>query len=239
MRIAFLVRKYHKWLALILGVQALIWLISGVYMVSINLSYIRGDTLVQKMSEPITTTYEELIPMSDVQQQYGNVEKIDLVQWLDMPHYRIRVDGKKHLVDAISGVERSPLTEADAIRVAEYHYAADGKVRKATLLTDQATSPSELYSRPLPLWQVNFDDAISTNFYVDPDDGRMVTRRHELWRIFDFFWMLHIMDYEERTDVNNLLLVVSSFLGLLLSISGVWLLFYSFKKRKLQEGDAS
>ncbi len=238
MRISFLVRKYHKWLALILGVQALIWLISGVYMVSIDLGYIRGDTLVQKMNEPISVPYEELIPMGDIQQRYENIEKIELTQWLDMPHYRVRVGGEMRLIDAKTGEQRSPLSEEDAIRLAQYHYTASGNVRKATLLTDQATSPSELYGRPLPLWQVNFDDAISTNFYVDPNDGRMVTRRHELWRIFDFFWMLHIMDYEDRTDVNNLLLVVSSFLGLLLSVSGLWLLFYSFKKRKAAEGEA-
>ena len=38
--------------------------------------------------------------------------------------------------------------------------------------------------------------------------GELVTRRHELWRVFDFVWMLHIMDYDTREDVNNPLLRV-------------------------------
>jgi len=191
------------------------------------------------MNEPMPTPSEQIIPINAIQQRFENVEKIELTQWLAMPYYRVRDNGKMILIDARNGEQRSPLTQEDAIKVAEYHYAEQGNVRKATLLTDQATSPSELYGRPLPLWQVNFDDAVSTNFYISPDDGRLVTRRHELWRIFDFFWMLHIMDYEDRTDVNNLLLVISSFLGLILSVSGLWLLFYSFNKRNKAEGETS
>jgi hypothetical protein len=49
--------------------------------------------------------------------------------------------------------------------------------------------------------------------------------------VFDFLWMLHIMDYEQRSNVNNTLLRVASTVGLLFMLSGVWLLFYSFRRR--------
>ena len=52
------------------------------------------------------------------------------------------------------------------------------------------------------------------------------------WRIFDFFFMLHIMDYDERTDVHNPLLKVAQFTGVVFAITGIWLLFYSFTKRR-------
>ena len=79
---------------------------------------------------------------------------------------------------------------------------------------------------------MDFDDAGSTAFYVSPDDGSLITRRHTYWRIFDFAWMLHIMDYEERADVNNTLLRISAGLGLVLSVLGMWLLFFSFRRRR-------
>jgi hypothetical protein len=60
----------------------------------------------------------------------------------------------------------------------------------------------------------------------------MVSRRHELWRIFDFVWMLHIMDYDERENVNNLLLRGMTLLALTTSLSGAWLLFFAFPRKR-------
>jgi len=57
----------------------------------------------------------------------------------------------------------------------------------------------------------------------------LVARRHQLWRWFDFLWMLHIMDYDQRIDANNLLLRISASLALLFSLSGAGLLVYSLR----------
>jgi hypothetical protein len=65
-----------------------------------------------------------------------------------------------------------------------------------------------------------------------PFPGELVTRRHELWRVFDFAWMLHIMDYKTRDNVNNWLLRGFTLAALALALSGAWLLFYAFPRRK-------
>ena len=44
--------------------------------------------------------------------------------------------------------------------------------------------------------------------------------------------MLHIMDYDERSDAHNLLLKIAQFTGAAFAITGLWLLFYSFRKRR-------
>jgi hypothetical protein len=152
--------------------------------------------------------------------------------WTGVPVYRVQSPSGKHLVNAETGVEISPLDETTAVSVARYHYTRQGEVVSSTLIANKEDSPTELQSRALPLWRVDFDDAGNTSFYVSPDDGVMVTRRHTYWRIFDFAWMLHIMDYEERADVNNTLLRIASGLGLVLSFLGMWLLFFSFKRRQ-------
>ena len=41
------------------------------------------------------------------------------------------------------------------------------------------------------------------------------------------------MDYDTRSDINNNVLRIFSVFGTLLGLSGVWLLFYSFNRRKV------
>jgi hypothetical protein len=48
-------------------------------------------------------------------------------------------------------------------------------------------------------------------------------------------WMLHIMDYGTRSDVNNPVLRVVSVAGLIFIVSGGWLLWFSFRRRPRPE----
>jgi hypothetical protein len=50
---AFWARKAHKWISLIIGVQALLWMISGVYMTVISLDIIHGDHLAHAHQQPL------------------------------------------------------------------------------------------------------------------------------------------------------------------------------------------
>ena len=44
-----------------------------------------------------------------------------------------------------------------------------------------------------------------------------------MWRFYDFFWMLHIMDYRGRDNFNNPLLRAFALTGLAFALSGVTL----------------
>lgn len=231
-KLAFSIRKYHKWLSLIIGVQALLWLISGVYMVVFDLNFIHGDHLVQKIKVPLKAPGENQIPFSQIRLQYPQAHEIVLENWQGMPHYRIYEPQQAILVDATTGQLRSPIGEADAIAVAQYHYTGKGKIESVKLLTKPQDVPSEITGRPLPIWQIKFDDFGSTALYVSPASGALTVQRHTFWRIFDFVWMLHIMDYENREDINNNLFRVAAVLGLLMSVFGMWLLYFSFNKKK-------
>jgi hypothetical protein len=138
------------------------------------------------------------------------------------------------LVDATTGAALSPLPKPFVESLARAYYAGRGEVTRATLI--ERDPPIELQSRPLPLWRVDFDDWLETSLYIHPDSGRLVVRRHRFWRWFDFFWSLHIMDYRERSDVNNWLLRTSTVVAGLLVASGVWLVVYSFRWRRRRGG---
>ena len=113
--------------------------------------------------------------------------------------------------------------------LAEASHVGEGSIRGVEWVTK---APSEVGTRPVPLWAVHYEEAGDTTLYFSPHTGELVARRHNLWRVFDFVWMLHIMDYETRDDVNNTLLRIASITGVMFALSGAWLLLYSFKRRK-------
>jgi hypothetical protein len=149
--------------------------------------------------------------------------------------YTVTTADNRYLVDAETGSLDSPLDEAAAREIARFHYSGEAAVMRASLLG--SNPPMEIQTRTLPLWRIDFNDRIATSFYIDPYSGSLVTRRHQYWRIFDFMWMLHIMDYEDREDAHNALLITAQISGLAFAITGLWLLFYSFsgaRRKKTQ-----
>ena len=111
-------------------------------------------------------------------------------------------------------------------------YTGDGKIVSVRLLTE---APQEMQARRPPYWQVEFEGWNRPTLYLSPTTGELISRRHALWRVFDFAWMLHIMDYEERTDVNNPLLRIATWSVFAMALTGAWLLIWSFKRRKRKQ----
>jgi uncharacterized iron-regulated membrane protein len=80
------------------------------------------------------------------------------------------------------------------------------------------------------VWRAEFDDAARTTLYFAAHDGRLVAARNSTWRWFDFFWMLHTMDYRGRDNFNNPLVITVGTAALWLALSGLLLLFRSFRR---------
>jgi uncharacterized iron-regulated membrane protein len=222
-----LARRTHKWLAVIVGLQALIWAISGLYMTAIHIDIIHGEHFVRNAEpRPIPA------PIMDPVVAAGTVPAAQSVKFnwlLDRPTYIIASEGRRSLVDAITGAPVPPPTEAQIKLLANYWFKGAEKLSDVKLITEV---PGEIRGRKPPLWRVDFDGWNNPTLYFSPETGELVTRRHELWRLFDFFWMTHIMDYETRDNVNNRLLIIASWITLAMTLAGGWLLLYSFPKKK-------
>ena len=80
----------------------------------------------------------------------------------------------------------------------------------------------------------NFSDNSRTSIYISVASGEILERRNDYWRIHDFFWMLHIMDYDQREDFNNLLVIGVALVSTWLGISGAALLITSLRRRGLR-----
>ena len=229
MKAVKLTRKIHKWFALLLGIQLFLWSLSGFYMVVVHIDIIHGDMLVTDARHEIRVGQDLRISPDRVAAIHPDARRITLRSMMDRPVYLVEGDDTR-LLDAIDGGRISPIDEDTATQIAQYHYRGEATIRHVELL--EKDPPTELQTRPLPLWRIDFDDKWNSSFYINPATGEFTTRRHTLWRIFDFFWMLHIMDYDTRDDMNNLVLRAFSALALLATLSGVWLLFYSFGNKR-------
>ena len=221
-------RKCHKWLMLFLGIQFLIWSISGAYMVIFDIDYIHGDSLVVNHQTKIDVdkiTY----PLSALRQQYPYAKQISIEVFIDQVVYRFTVDDEKYLVNASDGKKLSPLNSNEAIRAAKHYYSGDGDVVYIELISEKP--PFELSHKVLPAWRVNFNDFGSPSIYISVQSGKLVSKRHEFWRVFDLMFSLHVMDYEEEDPSNKLLFWFTLFSILASIFGGILTYFVLFKSK--------
>lgn len=223
-----LVRRVHKWLALFVGVQVVIWVASGMYMVAVHIDYIHGDHLVRRPAARLEALDQLVAPAAAIAAD-PEVRVVRLQRLLDQPVWRVEANHTSYLVDARSGRRLPPLTEQQVRRVADRIYTGDPVVTSVQLVT---ASPLEMQGRKPPYWRVEYKGWNQPTLYISPRTGDLIGRRHNLWRVFDFVWMMHIMDYEERTDVNNPLLRIATWSAVLMALAGAWLLFWAFPRRK-------
>lgn len=228
MKPALLARRLHKWLGLLIGLQALLWMASGLYMTAISIDVIHGDHLVHRDATPLAPKALAGQP-PPFGQHFDGVTGFKLKRLLGHEVYEVRHAGGIGLLDARTLQRRDPLDRATVAAIAHEQYRGQGKLARLELL---ATLPQEVASRKGPLWRADFDDAWGTALYIHAQTGDVSAKRHELWRIFDFLWMLHIMDYDTRDDINNNLLRFASAFGLLFGLTGVWLLWFSLRRSK-------
>ncbi|VTO14841.1 PepSY domain-containing protein [Brevundimonas vancanneytii] len=221
-------RKAHKWLALIIGVQALFWVVSGLYMTAVHIDIIHGDHLVRTpVAEPISMG--GLVDPAVILKNAGGAQSLRLDQQLGQPVYIVSQKSGRSLFDARSGEKLPLIDEAGARQRAEQIYAGDGGVREMELLYE---IPGEIRGRAAPIWRVQFEGLWRPTLYIAPQTGELVAKRHDLWRTFDFVWMFHIMDYETRDNVNNILLKIATWMMVITSFTGAWLLLYSFRRKR-------
>ena len=130
------------------------------------------------------------------------------------------------IFDASTGARISPLSEQLARKVAEMDYLGDGEIVRAALMS----FPPQEYRGPTPVWRLDYNDRFNTRIYVSPSSGEVRARRNDIWRLYDFFWMLHIMDYEDRENFNNPLLITASITGFIFALSGIIIVVFRLSR---------
>ena len=104
MRTARLSRTLHKWLALVVGAQALAWIVSGFYMVVVDFDFIHGDSLVRNLAVP-PPRGAAWLPMDEVRARYPTIEQLRIKGLPGFGHalYEVQSADGIVLLDATSG----------------------------------------------------------------------------------------------------------------------------------------
>ncbi len=226
--------RLHKWLALIIGAQLLIWFASGVIMSFLPIAEVRGEHLVDRDSVmPIPTGTALATPQRIIAQLSSPVEAMTWHMLDNGPVAEVTTAKGIRLFDAESGAALPPVNAARATSIAQAAWKAKDKPRSTASIV---TTESPEYRGALPAWRIAFADSEATSVFVAADTGRITAVRNGTWRLYDFFWSLHIMDWKNHENFNSWWLLSFAIGGLLLGIAGTILLLIRWPFRRRQRG---
>lgn len=231
------IRRTHRYLGLFIGIQFLFWTVGGLYFSWTNIKQIRGEHL-RRTPEFINRKGEFVSPqliLGQLAKEHSfELKKLQIVQILDEPFYKLTIrqndETKVILADASTGALRPAITREEAERIASAALVNHAPVSQTLYLTNEnITKHHEYREKTLPAWAITFDTAENLTVYISAENGQINSFRTNRWRVFDFLWMLHTMDYEKRDNFNNYLLRAFSVLGIATIFSGFILFFVSSK----------
>lgn len=243
----YYIRKTHRYLGIVLGVQFLMWTIGGLYFSWSNIDEIHGD--FQKKNAPLISSDIPLVSPSIMIDNIKKAHALDsivsfhLIEILGKPYYQARSFSSEdnngshgmhaitYLADAHTGTLREPLTKDEAVEIATLRFNGEPKIKSVEYLTT-TNKHHEYRESPLPAYAVTFEYPLETTVYVASELGTVQKFRNSKWRVFDFLYMMHTMDYESRDNFNNLLLRIFSLFGVITVLSGFVLYFISSKTIK-------
>lgn len=214
-------RKIHKWVGLVIGLQFLIWAISGAAMALLPMDEVAGGPMAEHHAHRLPAAGSAAWPQ--VQQALAG-EPIRAMTMRTLPHgaaYQVETAKGVRLFDAGDG---SPVTigPVAAGAVAAAAYPGHAPVARVEALGELGLAVRE---HALPILRVDFNDDKNSSYYVSGTTGELLERRNDTWRWWDFFWMLHNMDYAKRTSFNHPLIIMVGFAMAWLAVTGFWLLF--------------
>ena len=212
--------RLHKWLALIIGAQLLIWFASGALMSFWPIDEIHGDHLVDRKTVETLPGGTALADPAIYLRGEG-AERVTLRMLHGRAVAEVSRGGSIELYDAASG---TPLPVVDASLAAAIAQKAWIGAKVAAPTTSKVATASPEYRGPLPAWRVAYPDPDHTSVFVAADTGQIAAVRTANWRLFDFFWGLHIMDWTERDTFNTWWLLAFAIGGLVLGLAGTVLL---------------
>ena len=208
-------------MGLFLGIQFLFWTISGLYFSWTDLDEIHGD---QFKKNSIKKEFDNLLSPSEISVNNG-IKTLEIREIADTPYYWIN-DSK--LFNARNGVLKDSITKDEAIIISNNHILDEYKVSDIEIIYEVGNH-HEYREKPLPAYVISYDSNDNLKSYISINDGKFQTVRHRSWRWFDFLWMTHTMDYENRDDFNNKLIRAFSVMGLITVMSGFLLWFVTSK----------
>ncbi len=231
----------HRWMGLLVSAQLLAWSVGGFMFSILDIDNVHGDWDRNiAMTPPLRIERVNVMPSDAVVAAVragfdrSQITAARIRERMGRIVYELFDSEQRPLVavDAESGEVISRISQQQAREIALADFKPSATVETVSLLEDEA--PLEYRGSPMPVYQVVLTHPKKPHLYISPVTGEVVSRRNKPWRTFDFFWMLHIMDYSQREDFNHWLLSAMSVLAIMTSMTGLamWMLRLRWLRRR-------
>ncbi|MFV8225026.1 PepSY domain-containing protein [Christiangramia aquimixticola] len=214
------IRKTHRYLGIFIGIQFIMWTVSGMYFSWTDLDEIHGDQF--KKETPDQTSFSDLQAPSQLAPDL-EISSVNLQEIAGEPYYFVN---EEFLLNARTGEKLQEVNKEQAVAIAGRFMKDDFKISGVEKITETGDH-HEYRENLLPAYVISYETDENLKAYIGAVNGSFRAVRHRDWRWFDFLWMTHTMDYEGRDDFNNLILRGFSLLGLITVLSGFLLWFIS------------
>ena len=216
--------RWHIWLGWLVGIPLLLWTVSGLVMVAKPIEEVRGTDLRLEVPEAALPAGANIAiklpeagekPVTAVSTSMESGRVITRLTHADGSVVRFDEQGRK----------LGPFTNVEARQLVARQIKGGDRIASVKGF-DAADVPLD-FRKPVDVWQVALHDG--THVYVGQDSGRIEAVRTRWWRVYDFFWGLHIMDLQTREDAHNPIII--AFAGLAIVFAGIGCVLL-FRRRK-------
>jgi ferredoxin len=227
MKIIQAFKRLHKWFALLVGIQLLLWIVSGIVFSFIDHKEVSGSFIFKKPYQEQLAPISTLVNFSAVIKEYPAAKSITHFKLLEQDVIKVSMPSEELLLDATS-LELFFIKQSLIKQLVSASYQGDGIQQSIEMVS---TRDEENRKFDLPVWKVGFDDQYGSSLYFSSITGEYQGIRTDSWRINDFFFMLHFMDYGQRGDFNHPLIIFAALVLVFFSFSGLMLIYSSFSKQ--------
>ena len=226
MRLFRLMSQVHLWLGIAVGVQVMLWLISGLIMVLWPIETVRGEHLRTEETAAAIDWAGDALPLDEiVNGQTSNVLSARTGILAGRPVWRLETADGPEMIDARTGRDLTPIDGTLAREIALARYAGAGDLADQSLVE---TPPREA-GLAVPAWRFQFGPADPATLYINSRTGELRAVRTTLWRVYDVFWGVHIMDWSTRENFNSWWIKATSIVAIAFGLAGVVLTVYRIR----------
>ncbi len=229
-----LLRKVHKWLALIVGLQLIIWVTTGLLFTLVDSSKARGQiyraksTVVQLPDLPSQLlTNAQFADIVSEHISLKQIRHIELKAFQNHWYFEVATMSDLYLFSATTG-QQLLVNKALAVKLIKDSYFGPGKLTNLILLTPIIANMGNVTGK---IWQARFSDDLKTQVYLSQNTGRILKHTNDVSDYNDILKLLHFMDYNQSGHFNSWWIISMAFLTCLLSFTGFFWLISIFGKK--------
>lgn len=218
MRLPALAFKLHRWLAYLVGIQVLIWVVGGLSFALLPFrDWVKSGECVRK---PVAEY--PAAALARIADHVAGAEQLKVYAGPAGPSVLVKGMGTGAGLAFDARGERLAPPQPDQIAaLARTLHICPGELTRVEKVDagKRLGIVDETGGRG-PLWRASFDDRLGTRLYFAPESGEFLHASNDVWVLYDLLWRLHIMDYAGGEDFNNPLLRGFAIAALCLTLSG-------------------